>query len=84
MLNLDPQLVQIATVFIVTAIVLAVVYTVLNSIFGKSKADMRQQNISNIHKPSANVANDSMLNNRRTDQKRKEIQNKLIARLSNV
>ncbi|MBL1241544.1 MAG: type II secretion system F family protein [OCS116 cluster bacterium] len=80
MLNLDPQLVQIATVFIVTAIVLAVVYTVLNSIFGKSKADMRQQNISNIHKPSANVANDSMLNNRRTDQKRKEIQNKLKKR----
>lgn len=78
MLNLDPQMIQMATIVIVTAIVLAVVYTILNSIFGKSKADLRAQNIGTAgQKPASNVNADNLLNNKRTEQKRKEIQNKL-------
>ena len=78
MLNLDPQMLQIATIFIITAIVLGVVYTILNSIFGKSKADMRQQNIVAGRAQSTHKRlSDSALNSKRTDQKRKEIQNKL-------
>lgn len=78
LLNLDPAMVQMATILVVTAVVLAVVYTILNSIFGKSKADMRAQNIGAARAtPVSNMASESLLNSKRSDQKRKEIQNKL-------
>lgn len=78
MVDLDPQMVQMATIIIVTLAVLAVVYTILTGIFGKSEADLRQQNISVTRGNSANLAaSESALNSKRTDQKRKEIQNKL-------
>lgn len=80
MLNLDPEMVQMATIIIVTAIVMGVVYTILNGVFGKTKADMRHKNIGNAHQPQSNVNRDTMLNNQRNDQKRKEIQNKLKKR----
>lgn len=78
MLNLDPEMVQMATMIIITLAVLAVVYTVLSGIFGKSKADLRQKSIGMARNgvPHKKVS-DAVLNNKRTDQKRKEIQNKL-------
>ncbi|MBL1419232.1 MAG: type II secretion system F family protein [Alphaproteobacteria bacterium] len=79
MLSLDPQMVQLATIFIVAAIVLGVVYTILSSIFGKSKATIRHKNIGRAQ-PQAHASRDTMLNNQRNDQKRKEIQNKLKKR----
>lgn len=79
MLSLDPQMVQIATIFIVTAIVLGVAYTILSSVFGKSKADIRHKNIG-AARLQANTSRDTMLNSQRNDQKRKDIQNKLRKR----
>lgn len=78
MLNLDPALVQIATIIIVTTAVLAVVYTILNSFFGKTKADVRQKSISTARvTPGMNVVSEAANNAKKHEQKRKDIQNKL-------
>ena len=75
---LNPELVETATLIIVTLAVLAVVYTVLTSFFAKSKADLRHKNIGGARaNRSKNRISESVLNSKRTDQKRKEIQNKL-------
>lgn len=75
---LNPELVQTATLIIVTLAALAVVYTVLSSLFSKSKADLRHKSIGGGRvKRAKNRASETVLNSKRTDQKRKEIQNKL-------
>lgn len=73
--DLDPQMVQLVTIIIVTLAVLAVVYTLLNGLFSKSKADVRHKNISIARVQP--VMNEAVINGKRSDQKRKDIQNKL-------
>ncbi len=55
---------------------LAIIYTILNELFFKSKADVRQKNISNNRVVAPN-GNQSVNAVKQGDQKRKEIQNKL-------
>jgi tight adherence protein B len=75
---LSPELVQMATTIIIALAVLAIVYVVLSSFFGRTKADTRQKTIASQRSVSSvNSISDSALNSKRSDQKRKEIQNKL-------
>ncbi len=72
---LNQNLVEIATITIVTLAVLAIVYTILSTFFNKSKSDIRKKNISSKRTNSLSVEVSS--NDRSSDLRRKEIQNKL-------
>ncbi|NRA86288.1 MAG: type II secretion system F family protein [Rhizobiales bacterium] len=76
MLNLSPELVQMATTIIIVLAIMAVIYTVLSS-FLKSKSDVRHKTIVTNRNIGLSSNADSTLNARNSDQKRKEIQNKL-------